>query len=279
MVPAFQGTAVASSIRVLDRAVRPWVAQVVRLGYLAKGLIYSLIGVLALRVALGMDGGRLTDPSGVLRTVLSQRFGRLMLAVIGIGIVGYAAYYIFEAAADLRHRGGGRRGWTDRSLTMIKAAVYGAVGVQALLVVFFDRQPMDRTEQGARTVMQFPLGAWLLIAIGIGVAVYGVTQLKMAWRGGVDDDIDVSRVRREAPWILPLGRFGIAARSVILIVMGATVARSGWRERASDADGYREALRTVASFDPWLLAAIGAGLLCFGIYQLCHARYARLALT
>jgi len=263
----------------LDTAVRPWVAHVVRLGYLAKGLIYSLIGVLALRVALGMGGGRLTDPAGVLRTLLTQRLGRLMLAVIGIGIVGYAGYYIFEAAADLRRRGGGARGWAIRSLTIVKAALYGVIGVQALLVVLFDRLPVDRTEQGAGAVMQFPLGHWLLMAIGIGVAIYGITQLRMVWRGGVDDDINVSRVRREAPWILPLGRFGIAARSVIIILMGATFARSGWRGRAADADGYREVLRTIGSFDAWLLTAIGAGLLCFGLYQLCHARYARLALN
>ena len=261
----------------LDRAVRPWVSRVVRLGYLAKGLIYSLIGVLALRVAFGMSGGRLTDPSGVLRTLLSQQFGRLMLAIIGIGIVGYAAYYIFEAAADLRGPGGGKRGWTNRALTMIKAAVYGAIGIQALLVVFFNRRPMDKTEAGAGAVMQVPLGQWLLIAIGIGVAIYGLSQLQMVWRGRLDEDIDAARVRREAPWIVPLGRFGTAARSIIIILMGATFARSGWRERAADADGYREALRTIASFDPWLLAAIGAGLLCFGVYQLCHARYARLA--
>jgi hypothetical protein len=262
---------------VVNPAVRPWVGRVVRLGYFAKGLIYSLIGVLALRVALGMSGGRLTDPSGVLRTLLLQRFGRVMLALIGIGIVGYAAYYIFEALADLRRKGGGARGWLDRSLTIIKAAVYGAVGVQALMVVFFDRMPADRTEQGAGTLMRFPLGEWLLIAIGIGVVIYGITQLRMVWRGGVDDDIDAARVRREASWILPLGRFGIAARSVIIILMGAAFTRSGWRGRASDADGYREALRTVASFDTWLLTAIGAGLLAFGIYQLCHARYAKIA--
>jgi hypothetical protein len=272
------GTPVAVDWVVLDVSVRPWVARLVRLGYLAKGLIYSLIGILAIRLALGMRGGRLTDPSGVLRTLLSQSFGRVMLALIGIGIVGYAAYYIFEAAADLRQRGGGRRGWTNRGLTIIKAAVYGAIGVQALLVVFFDRRPRDGTEQGASTVMQFPLGQWLLMAIGVGVAIYGITQLKMVWRGGVDDDIDASRVRREAPWILPLGRFGIAARSVIIILMGMTFARSGWRGRASDADGYREALATVASFHPWLLGAIGAGLLAFGIYQLCYARYARIAI-
>ena len=131
---------------VLDAAVRPWVSRLVRLGYLAKGLIYSLMGILALRVAFGLRGGRLTDPSGVLRTLLGQPFGRAMLALIGIGIVCYAAYYIFEALADLRRRGGGVRGWTDRSLTIIKAAVYGVIGVQALRVVLFDERPSDRTE-------------------------------------------------------------------------------------------------------------------------------------
>ena len=262
----------------IGASARPWVSRIVRLGYLAKGLIYSLMGLLAFRVAFGMRGGQLTDPSGVLRSLLSQRFGRVMLMLIGIGIVGYAAYYIFEAAADLRRRGGGRRGWTTRGLAIIKAAFYGLVGIQALLVVFFDRRPRDGTEQGAGAVMQFPMGEWLLMAIGVGVAIYGVTQLQMVWRGGVDDDIDASRVRREAPWILSLGRFGIAARSVIIILMGTTFARSGWRGRASDADGYRDALATVASFHPSLLGAIGAGLLAFGIYQLCHARYARIAI-
>ena len=263
----------------MDTAVKPWVSRLVKVGYAAKGVIYSFIGVLALRVALGMQGGRLTDPSGVLRTLLSQPFGRVMLAVIGFGIVGYATYYIFEALADLRRRGGHARGWMDRGLTMIKAAVYGAVGIQALMVVFFDRMPTDRTEQSAGTVMRFPMGEWLLIVIGVGVVIYGISQLRMVWRGGVDDDIDVSRVRREAGWILPLGRFGIAARSVIIMLMGAAFARSGWRGRAADADGYREALRTVASFDTWLLVAIGAGLLAFGIYQLCHARYAKIAIA
>ena len=75
-----------------------------------------------------------------------------------------------------------------------------------------------------------------------------------------------------------MGAFGTAARSIIIVLMGVTIARSGWRGRATDADGYSEALRTIASFHPLLLTAIGAGLFCFGIYQLCHARYARIAI-
>jgi hypothetical protein len=255
---------------------RPWIGRLVRLGYLAKGLIYVFIGVLAARVALGVGGGRLTDASGILMTLLYQPFGTLMLALIGIGIVGYALYYIFEALADLRGRGGGVKGWIDRSLTVIKAIAYGTIGLEALNIVLRDRRPGGGAEQNARLVMRFPLGEVLLVLVGLGIAVYGLTQLHLVWRGKVDDDIDEGRVRREAPWLLRFGQFGIAARSIILLLMGGTLLWSGLRERPSDADGYSDALRTIASFNPWLLAAIATGLFCFGVYQLCHARYARI---
>jgi Domain of Unknown Function (DUF1206) len=250
----------------------------VRLGYLAKGVIYTSIGVLALRVAFGMRGGRLTDPSGILLQILRQPFGTALLTIIGIGIVGYSAYYLFEAIADLRHKGGGVRGWSNRSLTIIKSAAYGAIGVQALAIVFAGGRPSSDPEGPARAVMHFPLGWILLVLIGAGIAIYGVTQLKMAWHGRADEDIDVMRVRREAWWVLPLGRAGTGARGVILIMMGIGLALAGAREKPSHADGYRDVLLTLASADSWLLAAMGLGLLCFGLYQLCHARYARLPL-
>ena len=126
--------------------------------------------------------------------------------------------------------------------------------------------------------MHFPFGWILLMLIGAGVATYGVTQIRMAWQGRADEDLDVARVRREAGWVLPLGRVGTAARGVVLVMMGIGLALAGARERPSDADGYRDVLLTVASTSPGLLAAMGAGLLCFGLYQLSHARYARLPL-
>jgi hypothetical protein len=263
----------------IDASVAPWVSRAVRLGYVAKGLIYSFIGILALRVAFGMRGGSLTDATGVLARLLRQPFGQFMLTAIGIGIVAYAAYFIFEAIADLRRKGGGFRGWLDRSLTIVKAVVYGLIGVEALYMVYSGRRPDSDAEANVRMVMRFPLGEVLLLLVGIGVAIYGLTQLRLAWRGGVDEDFDVGRARREAAWLIPFGRMGVAARSVILLFIGVTMAASGWRSNPADADGYEDALSTIASFNPWLLAAMGAGFLCFGIYQLCHARYAKLAIA
>lgn len=262
----------------VTRTLHPWVSRVVRLGYVAKGIIYSLIGLLAMRVGVGLRGGRVTDPGGVLMQLLRQPFGLVLLTIIGVGIIGYTAYYLVEAIADLRGKGGGWRGWINRSLTIIKSVFYGLIGVQAFRIVLFGRRPNGDPEDQARMVMRFPLlGPILLVLIGIGIAIYGVTQIKMAWQGGVDEDIDVVRVRREAKWILPFGRAGAAARGIILVLMGWALASSGLRRDPTDADGYRDVLLAIASINPWLLAAMGAGLLSFGLYQLCHARYAKLA--
>lgn len=259
-------------------AIQPWVLRLVRLGYFAKGVIYTLIGILAMRVAFGMSGGRLTDSSGVLLQMVRQPFGFALLTALGIGLIAYAAYYVVEAIADLRHKGGGLGGWRDRSLTIIKALAYGVIGIQALALAFLGDRPSGNPEDQARVALQFPFGWVLLVLIGLGVAAYGVSQMKMAWDGDVDEDIDATWVRREARWVLPLGRVGSGARAVVLILMGIALAWAGASKRPSAADGYREILVTMASINPWLLAAMGAGLFCFGLYQLCHARYAKLAL-
>jgi hypothetical protein len=259
-------------------AAQPWVSRVVRLGYLAKGVIYTLIGALAMRVAFGMRG-KLTEPSGVLLDILRQPFGVVLLTLTGLAIVGYAAYYLFEAIADLRRKGGGLHGWLDRSLTMVKALAYGAIGVQALAIVLSGDRPRSNPEAQAGALMNIPVVGWILLAlIGAGVAIYGTKEVRMAWLGRADEDLDVARVRREARWVLRLGRAGTAARGMILVMMGACAALAGARGQPSHADGYRDALSLLASIDPWLLGAMGAGLLCFGVYQLCHARYAKLPL-
>jgi hypothetical protein len=257
--------------------LKPWVNVMVRVGFAAKGIIYALMGILAFRLAFGLGGGRLTDGSGVLRTVLRQPFGLILLAIIGLGILVYAGWQIFEALADTRRKGGGVRGWLSRSLSIIKGVAYGTLGVEAARIVLGDRSRAAGAEDHARTVMRFPLGDVFLALVGLGVAFYGATQIKMAWDRRFDDDVDQSRAEREAPWVLPLGRVGIGARGVILMMMGFALVRAGLGHRPAEAGGYRDSLVTLFTqpFGAWLLGAMASGLICFGIFQLLHARYAR----
>ena len=86
------GAAVGQAKRHVERAARevaPWVEPLARLGHAVKGVVYGIIGLLALQAAIGA-GGRATDTDGVLVTILRQPFGRVLL-----GIVGRTAMLIF----------------------------------------------------------------------------------------------------------------------------------------------------------------------------------------
>jgi hypothetical protein len=259
--------------------VRPWVRRLVRLGYAAKGVIYLLIGFLALQVALG-DGGRITDKDGVLTYVLGLPFGTPLLAMIGVGLLAYAFWEITGAFLDpVRHRDGPTV-WLSRGLDVVKGAIYGGVGWQALRIVMGAGQQKSRGAEGyASDAMQFPLGAWAVALIGVGVVIYAMHEVWLAWQSRFEDDMDQQHLRREGlGWVLDVGRAGIGARGVVLAIMGVLLTRAGLDRRPSEAGGIADALTTLIAqpFGAVLLGAIAAGLVCYGAWQVLHARYARI---
>jgi hypothetical protein len=259
--------------------VRPWVRRLVRLGYAAKGVIYLLIGALALQLALG-DGGRITDKDGVLTYIVGLPFGTPLLALIGVGLIAYACWEITGALLDPVRRRDGATAWLSRGLDVVKGAIYGGVGWQALRIVVGAGQQKSRGAEGyASEAMQFPLGDWAVALIGVGVAIYGVHQIWLAWQSRFDDDMDQQHLRSEGlGWVLDVGRAGIGARGVVLAIAGVMLTRAGLDRRPSEAGGIADALATLISqpFGTVLLGATAAGLVCYGVWQTLHARYARI---
>ena len=255
--------------------LRPWVARMVRIGYVAKGAIYLLIGTLAFRLATGLEGGRLLDPIGALRIVLRQPFGWFLLAGVCVGILTYSAWQLIEGIWDTRRKGGGW-GWKDRALTMIKGVAYGSIGWQALRMVLGLRRSEDDL---AEDVIRFPLGDVFMFLVGVGVVVYGFFEVKEAWRGKFGDDLDEARFRQETgAWGATIGRIGNGGRGVILMTMGAAFVSAALERDPKKAGGIAEALATLFSqpFGVALAAAVAFGLICFGVFQLLNARYTRL---
>jgi hypothetical protein len=201
------------------------------------------------------------------------------MALIAVGILAYAGWEITQAITNAKRKRSDARGWMSRSLSIIKGVVYGTVGIEAMRIVLGMRGGSRNADDYARTAMQFPLGGILLALVGIGVAVYGLKQIAMAWQSQFDEDLNQHQLRREGgAWVLDVGRAGIGARGVILVLVGVALTRAGFDNRPSEAGGMTEALWTLVAqpYGQWLLAAVAAGLVCFGAFQLLHARYARI---
>jgi len=255
--------------------VKDAVLALVRVGYVAKAVVYVLVGILAFRVAAGLGGGRITDPAGAWYEVLRRPFGETLLFVLAIGLLAYAAWQILGAVLGWRRHA--RETALARALTIVRASVYALIGWQGLRLAMGLRAGHTGPEPLVRAALHWPFGAWLVLACGLGSACYGIIQIRDAINGHLEPDLDAITLRQRAgEWALQLARAGIVARALVLFLLAVGVIRAGLIHRASVAGGMDASLVILNSMPQgtFLLGATAAGLLAYGVYQFLHARFA-----
>lgn len=250
-----------------------------RLGYACKAVVYAIVGALALAAAANR-GGRITDTSGALRVVLAQPFGRGVLAVLAIGLCGYAVWRIADAITDPDRHGRDAGGLILRIGNVVRGSIYGMLGIEAFRLMRGLRGSNGReAEMWTARIMDFPYGDWLIGATGLIVAAYGVSEIWEAWRERVGKLIDLSPLPAAArSAVANISRFGVAARGIIITVLGTFLVRAAVRHDPSEAAGTRESMLELANvFEGRLLLwAMAAGLLAYALDQALHARCRRI---
>src|SRR5688500_11395859 len=89
---------------VLRPETNEWLQRFAKIGYAVKGLVYGLIGFLAIQVAAG-QGGQLAGEHEAVRHVQGWPFGNVALVIIGVGLMGYAVWRSLEGILDVRRVG------------------------------------------------------------------------------------------------------------------------------------------------------------------------------
>jgi hypothetical protein len=260
-----------------------WIVRLARAGYAAKGIIYLVIGGLAVRAALGA-GGRATDSRGALGTIGDSAAGRGLLLLMGIGLVGYALWAVTSALLDAEDRGGDAKGIALRAAQSARGLAYGALGVEAL--AFVARSGGSGGGSGAEhwtaRAMELPWGRVLVGLAGAGIAAYALYQF---WRGARKNLRKRLRVGAENPdavrWVVRLARFGIIARGVVFLMIGWFVMRAAWRRDAAEAGGIGDSLAALGAqpYGSLVLGAAALGLIAYGVWQLANARYREMAVA
>jgi hypothetical protein len=249
-----------------------------RVGFLVKGVLYIIVGVLALQVAAS-TGGQLTGTSGALLTVVQQPFGRVLLIAAAAGLLGYALWRVLQGVVDSDRLGHDWRGLAMRVGFVIRGLVYGSLGLQAMRLYrgLSASRGMGEREVAA-AALEWPFGDWFLVITGLILIAVAIQQLRAAYTGHLEHGFDVNGLRREAgDWAVALSRFGVAARAVVFALIGWTVIAAGWSRDPSDVGTVATALRTLASqpgpLGRWLFGITAAGFVAYGLYSMIHARY------
>jgi hypothetical protein len=258
-----------------------WIQWLARIGFAARSVVYTVVGLLAAKLALG-DGGQTTDHVGAMRSLLRQPLGEVILAVLALGFFGYALWRMVEAFVDPEHKGTNIKGIALRASYAFRAAVYSVFGVQAVRMLAGDRVSGGGGEKEELTAraMSSPAGVWLVGAVGASLLAYAIYQLYRAWKAKIDRRLQLGELSPRAErTVVGISRFGIAARGVVFGAAGVLFIRAALQHDPSEAGGVRDSLQLLLNqpYGVWILAAVSIGLIAYGVYQALEARYRRIA--
>ena len=253
-----------------------WFERLGRLGLVAKGISYGVVGVLAIMVALGA-GGAATDREGALRLISKEWYGAFLLGALGLGFGAYAAWRFAQAVLDRDDNGSDFEGSAKRLGSLAKGLFYLGLSLLAFSFVTGPRgESRDEPERTAR-VFELPLGRWLVLALGAGLIGYGLWNGYRSLTGKFRKDMKKGKMDREdvTPAVNVVGFLGHLARMVLFSMVGVFLVRAGWQHDPSEAIGLDEALAKLAQREggPIWLAAAAAGLFAYGVFSLLQARY------
>jgi hypothetical protein len=265
-----------------SREAIPWVIRLARLGYAAKGVVYFTIGLLAIQVAIG-SGGQTTGPRGALREISQEPYGQILLAVVALGLFGYALWRFVQAWMDPDNAGTDAEGIIKRIGWAVSGITYGVFGVLAVLILVGSAGGGGGSgaEDLTAQLMSQPFGIWLVGIVGAILVGTGLYQFYRAYSAKFREKLKLGEMSTtETTWATRAGRLGFAARGVVYVLLGIFLIQAGLQSDPSEAGGLGQALDTVAAqpYGPWLLGLVALGLMAYGVFAVVLARYRRIFL-
>ncbi len=261
-------------------AANPQLELLERLGYLVRGLLYAVMGLLVLRIALGVGGGQATDLQGSMVFLIGNPLGKLVLIVVIVGLSAYSLWGFTRAIYDPLHRGSDASGYAARLGFVTSALSYLAIVIFALQILSGSGTASgDSTQKTIASVLTHPAGGWLTILIGLVAVGIGIGQFVEAYRATFAKDLKGAEMTAsERNIAVKLGRFGMFARGVTFLVIGWFLIQAGIHNDAGQAHGFGGAFLFLLSqpYGHILVGVIALGFVALGLHSFACARWVRL---
>jgi hypothetical protein len=165
-----------------------------RLGSALKAMLYGSLGYSALKIALGggSDGGG-TDT--MTAKLMSMPAGQVLVGLVGLAVLGYAGRLIYRGLSEgfKKHlEVEGHTGYDGKAFVLLGKVGYVSKGAALLVVAGLflwaawshDPDKSGGLDQALHKVLQQPFGAPMLVAVGVGIACYGL--FCFAWARHLD---------------------------------------------------------------------------------------------
>lgn len=265
-------------------ATSRWMLMLARLGYAIKGVVYIIIGLLAVQLAVGV-GGKATDQKGALTTISLLPFGQFLLVIMVIGLFGFALWCFIQALFDTEGQGSQAKGIIARIGYAFVGISYAALGYGALRLLLgagsAGKSSGTNTQDWTATLLkQQPFGVALVVIVGLVVLAVAFYLFSIAYTAKFQARLSLTGLNAQMKRIvIGLGRLGYAALGVVFTIISIFIIVAAVQHSPGQAKGLDGALQELTRqqpFGPLLLGIVALGLIAYGIYSFVEARYRRL---
>ena len=259
----------------------PGLVKFGRAGWLAKGIVYLIAGILALMLAWQASrwsdassggGDQEASPTGALKTIADASGGSILMWLLAIGMLLYAAWRLVSAAMP---GGTDAKAWLKRIGFVVSAVMYTTLAITAISLASKSGTAQDEADGNSQVtsmtadVMAHSGGRWLIGLVGLIVIAVGLYRIKKGVEQDVNDELDLSGMSAERVRLTEqLGRVGEMGRGVGIGLVGFFLLRAAITYDANEATGLDGALRRLAEsgWGVMLIVVIGLGFAAYGLF-------------
>ena len=260
------------------------VAWLARLGLASRGIVWLVIGLLAVSVAAGNQ--ERTDRSGALRAIAEKPFGEALLVVLIVGFLGYAAWRGLSAAVGHRDQSEPKQRWRKRMVSASRAVLYTGFAVSTLTFLVQggggqggggqDGGGQDNTEPLTARTMAHTGGRSVVFVVGVIVVLAGLATAVRGARRKQEDRLQGYRVppTLRTP-VIVVGVVGLVGRGLVIALIGGFLVKAAAQFQPDEAKGLDAALEAVAeqAYGRGLLFAAALALVAFALWSFAEAAF------
>lgn len=249
--------------------------RLARLGFVARGLVYIIIGFLALKIASG-TGNPEADQQGAFTYLGKQSFGQVLLWALALGLASYGLWRLLQAITGQVDGPDRDKLSTYRLIDAVKGVIYLVFAISAAGIALHSSS--GSSTQLTKSVMQQPWGPFLIGVLGLIIVISGLAMVIQGWTRDFAKYLDNNKATGHTRDLLvKVGRVGYVARGVVFALAGGFVVYGAVQTDPSKTDGLDVALSSLADapLGVGLLIAVALGLIAFGLYSLAESRYRR----
>jgi hypothetical protein len=266
----------------LDRARRQvenadWLNALARIGLVAKGVSFALVGILAIKLAVA-SGGEATSRQGALQSLAQQSFGKFLLILLALGFAAYALWRFAQTFFDKNDVGKGVKGLAKRAGYFGSGTIYAILTYSTVKIISgaAEQSQNQKAQKTTATVLSWPAGKWIVGAAGLVLIGVGL------WSGyrGIEkkflkDWMTEKMSAAAQSWGSRAGVVGLVGWMVVFALIGTFLVKAAHDYNAREAIGLDGVLQKLAnhSYGSWLLGIVAAGLLVYAVFCLFEARY------